>query len=289
MQQLLLQQLKKGEKMSVKNLDGEIWKVIDHPSIGYYPNYMVSNMGRVKSLNYRRTGGEKLLKQSKIKFGYLLVGLRKKNEKQKWILVHRLVALMFIKNPDNLPCINHKDENKTNNRLENLEFCSIAYNNVYGNGGKIRKEHIAKLNAKKRKQVYQYTTDGKLVDVYSSQSEAGRKTGNNQSNIGACCRGEITNLKGFIWSYTQLTDNQISVLIASMKKNKPVYQYDLNLQLINIYKNINEAAQLTGFKKGSIGVCCCGHSKTHKKFIWSYEPLECFQYTLFPLTETKVS
>ena len=110
----------------------EIWKEIKD-----YSNYMVSNMGRVKSLNYMRTGREKILilkkaGRNKKYFNIILY----KDGKPKTFKVHRLVAEAFIPNPENYPCVNHKDENPSNNCVSNLEFCSYEYNNNYGTRNK---------------------------------------------------------------------------------------------------------------------------------------------------------
>ena len=115
--------------------------------------YQVSNLGRVKSLTrtFKQYNGHKIITshinerilKPMITNNYYSVGLSKEG-KVKCIRVHRLVAIAFIPNPDNLPCINHKDENKLNNKVENLEWCTITYNNNY-NG------HNTKINAKKRK------------------------------------------------------------------------------------------------------------------------------------------
>lgn len=112
-------------------MNKEIWKDV----VGYEGLYQVSNLGRVKSLfRYK-----KILKQFEDNKGYLRVTLYK-NNKSKSIKVHKLVAEAFIPNPNNYDCINHKDENKTNNRVENLEFCSFYYNLMYGT----RVQRIAK-------------------------------------------------------------------------------------------------------------------------------------------------
>lgn len=105
----------------------EIWKDIE----GYEGLYQVSNLGKVKSLNYNKTAKSELLKLRKNTNGYTRVVLYK-NRKAKDYQVHRLVAEAFIPNPNNYPIINHKDENKTNNRVDNLEWCTYLYNNTYG-------------------------------------------------------------------------------------------------------------------------------------------------------------
>ena len=109
-------------------LPKQIWKDIP----GYEGLYQVSNTGRVRSLNYNRTGETKVLKQGTNKGGYKRVNLYK-DGKFKIYFVHRLVALVFIPNPNNYPVINHKDENPKNNTVWNLEWCTQEYNINYGN------------------------------------------------------------------------------------------------------------------------------------------------------------
>ena len=114
----------------------EEWKNI----IGYEGLYEVSNTGQVRSLDryVKYSNGRihlhkgKVLSPVKDKYGYLVVCLYC-NEKQKIIKIHRLVAQAFIPNPNNLPEVNHKDEDKTNNSVDNLEWCTAKYNSNYGN------------------------------------------------------------------------------------------------------------------------------------------------------------
>lgn len=104
----------------------EIWKDIPN----YENLYQVSNYGRVRSL-HNRFKNKTYLKGCKNSKGYLLVTLCK-NHTQKAFNIHRLVAEAFIPNPNNLPCVNHIDENKINNIFTNLEWCTYQYNNTYG-------------------------------------------------------------------------------------------------------------------------------------------------------------
>ena len=101
----------------------EIWRDIE----GYEGLYQVSNLGRVRSLNYKRTGKVQNMKLGTYPNGYKMVDL-KKNNKRKAHLVHRLVAKAFIPNPNQLCEVNHKDEDKANNTVDNLEWCSHIYN-----------------------------------------------------------------------------------------------------------------------------------------------------------------
>ena len=166
----------------------EIWKDVK----GYEGLYKVSNYGRVKSLfRYK-----KILKPIIQTNGYFWVYLCKPLKK---FFIHRLVAEAFIPNPDNLPQVNHKDEDKTNNHVDNLEWCTNKYNSNYGS----RNERVRKSLSKK---VYQYTLDGEFVKEWESINECARN-GFNQGNISSCCRGERKTHKGYKWSYEKKEDD----------------------------------------------------------------------------------
>ena len=159
--------------------------------------YQVSNLGRILSLNYLHTGKSKLLKPVKTKKGYLTVQLYK-NGKRKMCSVHRLVAETFLPNPDNLPQVNHKDEDKTNNRVDNLEWCDNKYNINYGT----HNERISKTmtNGKSSKPVLQFSLTGDFIREWESTQECGRN-GFNQGNVWSCCQGKLKQYKGFKWRY----------------------------------------------------------------------------------------
>ena len=159
----------------------EIWK----DKKDYKGHYQVSNCGRVKSIKF---GKERILKLIPNRYGYLQVTLCKNNIKKVY-KVHRLVAEAFIDNPDNLPCVNHKDENKLNNNVDNLEWCTNEYNVNYGT----RTERCSKP-------VLQYTLDGEFVREWPSIKECDRN-GFKQGNVVACCQGKYKTSKGFIWKY----------------------------------------------------------------------------------------
>ena len=172
--------------------------------------YKVSNFGRVKSLGNGKSynSKERILKPDTSRNGYLKVLLYKDGKKKKF-LVHRLVAEAFIPNPNNLPCVNHKDEDKTNNYVGtpendymdgNLEWCSHEYNINYGT----RNERSAKarINGKKSKRVLQFTLDGELIREWPSISECGRN-GFCIGNICECCQGKLKSHKGYIWRYKE--------------------------------------------------------------------------------------
>lgn len=186
----------------------EIWKDI----AGFEGVYQVSNKGNVRSLDryvqcadsVRHYKG-RLMKQDKKKNGYLQVNL-KRQAVNKQFLIHRLVAVAFLPNPDGLATVNHKDENKENNSVDNLEWCSQSYNNHFGKGYRTRC-----VNAKngairsQAKAVLQYSIDGVFIAEYFSAMEAGRANGVRQGGISECCNGKQKTAYGYIWRYKEAT------------------------------------------------------------------------------------
>lgn len=150
-----------------------------------YEGYQVSNHGNVKSLGNGKSRKEKILKPFNNTKGYLQVTLCREG-KQKQHLVHRLVAQAFIPNPQNLPQVNHRDENKTNNNVENLEWCDCVYNINYGT-----------RTEKTSKQVICLET-GK---VYPSTNEVERQLGFANQYISAVCTGKYKQAYGYHWEY----------------------------------------------------------------------------------------
>ena len=166
------------------------WKVI--PDYGNM--YLVSNYGDIKSL---KNGHEKILSQMTSRDGYKTVYLTKFG-KSKTKLVSRLVAQAFIPNPNNLPEVNHKDEDKSNNKIDNLEWCTHKYNSNYGTR---TARIIPKTIDKTRKPVDQYNDDGVLIKEWYSTNEAARTLGIIQQNITKCCQGKRYHAGGYVWKY----------------------------------------------------------------------------------------
>lgn len=170
----------------------EIWKDV----VGYENLYQVSNLGNVKSLCGKTPH---LMKPQQNQYGYLHIGLRICN-KHKNFDVHRLVAQAFIPNPNNLPCINHIDENKSNNNVENLEWCTYYYNNHYVTA---RERQGNKLINRKdeSKPVLQFDKNGNFINEYPSIMDAERKTGIKNSSIGSMLKCRYKTAGGYIWKY----------------------------------------------------------------------------------------
>ena len=164
---------------------------------GYEGKYQVSNLGRVKSLNYRRTGKDKVLKQLKNPQGYLAATLYRDGKSKKF-LIHRLVAQAFLPNLDELPEINHKDENKKNNCVDNLEWCTSKYNKNYG-GHTERRILTLKSNGKHCKKVKCIETQ----QVFSSCREASLWCNVTPQSLYCALKGRnrTTRAGGYHWEY----------------------------------------------------------------------------------------
>ena len=178
----------------------EQWKSI----AGYEGLYEVSNLGRVKSLNYNKTGVEKILKPNKVK-GYLQVQLWR-DGKYKMFLVHRLVATAFLPNPEGFEQVNHLDENKSNNCVSNIEWCSAKYNNNYGSHNERVAAALTNHPAKsKAVEASKYPDFSEICLRFASTMEADRN-GFNHCAVSTCCRGcfnrEGNNkYKGLFWRF----------------------------------------------------------------------------------------
>ena len=173
----------------------EIWKEVP----GYEGLYEVSNLGRVRSLCYNHTGQTKVLKPHKNSKGYLLAHLCKEGKK-KFFIVHRLVAQAFLPNPDNLPEVNHRNEDKTDNRVDNIEFCTAKYNMNFGTRNK--RAAKARLNHPAlSKPVLQYDKSGIFVKEWPSTMEVERQIGWDQGHISDCCLGKRQSAYRYIWRF----------------------------------------------------------------------------------------
>lgn len=172
----------------------EIWKDV----VGYEGKYMVSNLGDVKSLNYRKTAREKMLKTQSVRHGYLQVRLSL-NGKIKFFYVHRLVAAAFLENQENLLEVNHINECKTDNRVENLEWCTHEYNIQYSMS-KSGKKRIPKLGYITCVPV----TCVELKQTFPSAIDAERITLANNSHILKCCKGIRKTAGGYHWRFAEV-------------------------------------------------------------------------------------
>lgn len=219
----------------------EIWALIDD-----YDNYQVSNMGNVMNTNTGKT-----LKGQSNSRGYLFVSLYDKNHKCKQIMIHRLVAKAFIPNPYNLPQVNHINECKTDNRLENLEWCTCQQNINYGTHNK----RVA-LNNPRRIPIYSVDINGNVV-YFNSAADAERYYATININLdrsGICqaLSGELDTYKDLAWYPTSnkdgLTTYKEKFNSQGRRKRKRIYSVNDKGE-INHFASMQEALRFYGLSK----------------------------------------
>lgn len=228
----------------------EIWKDV----AGYEGLYQVSNSGNVRSVDRiicQKSGKMHPHKGIYIKkvvcnIGYVRVAISK-NAKSKMVCVHRLVAMAFIPNPENKPQVNHKDGDKQNNSILNLEWVT-AKENIKHSYDYLGKSHPSGAHSSLSKKTYQYHPYGKLVMTYNSLSET-KKYGFNHVAICNSINKHTCESQGYIWSHKSLTQSE--VLNIKTKKQKPILEYSGKCP-IAYYRNIEDAERLGKIKRWKI-------------------------------------
>ena len=239
----------------------EIFKEIN----GYEGYYLISNQGDVKSVKRN-----KILKCA-IVCGYKCVNLYA-NGKNKMHKVHRLVAEAFIPNPNNLPQVNHKDENKLNNCVENLEWCDSKYNNAYGTKGKRISESISGANhylyGKNHTEEFKHRVSEKLKgrpSPYKGRKhtlETLEKMSEAHKNISEETRNKMRA------NYLKRKDELVKMLVDRNKRS--VKQFDKEGNLVREWDSIKEAADSLSLNSPNIIACCNNRQKTCGGYVWKY-------------------
>lgn len=238
-------------------MDNEVWK----PVVGLEDYYEVSNFGRVRAIeriisvgNGNRVVKPKIKNTYISKVGYPSVTLCV-NKNSRCYSIHRLVAMAFIPNPENKPCIDHINTIKTDNRIENLRWCTHKENS---NNEITLKRVIEKSKSKEAmrksletkrengsntapKYVYQFDKNGKFIKRYDSIMDASRQNGIRNSLISCCCRGEKLSSHGYIWSYEMEGNHEY---VKPIRKDcKAVLQYSINGEFIKEWVSLHEASR----------------------------------------------
>lgn len=215
--------------------DKEIWKEIE----GFEGLYEVSTKGNVRNIRSGRILGGYYINQ-----GYKLVDL-----KGKPYLIHRLVALAFIPNPNKFPEVNHKNERKDDNNVDNLEWCTKSYNTNYS-------------SHKRSCRIKQLTLDGELVKVWGSSHQIEKETGYKATNIIQCCKGKRRSAYGFQWQYADPSQQH--------KHNRPVAALTKDGELVAEYKSAAEASRCLKINWRCVSRCLKGMYKSTNglKFIY---------------------
>lgn len=189
------------KNLSLEDMEGEIWKDV----VGYEGLYQVSNLGRVKSFNYKHLKKTKILKQQLKHQGYLEL-LLTKDKISRYIGVHRLVAMAFISNPNNKPQVDHINTIRHDNRVENLRWATqseqlkgnlITWERFRKNTVKTSKENIKKAIESNKRKVICVTTN----KIFNSINEASEFYEIDCRRISDCCRGVMKQYKGLQWEY----------------------------------------------------------------------------------------
>lgn len=244
------------EKINAISEEGELWKSCPE----FESKYLISSHGRVMGIGTYNTckKGEliKLHKKSG-RNGYMQARFYD-NGKVKTIEIHTLVAKAFIPNPDNLPMVNHIDEDKTNNHAENLEWCDNLYNIRYSNA----------------KAVDVYTKEGKFVETLEAVSDVARKYNTDTTNISRCCKSLYGTCNGFQFRYHNDPFQKKPLSEAVIKKKERaghdsnesryvvLFEYALDGTFITAWSNSNAAAKAYGIAGSNIRKCSRGEITT---------------------------
>lgn len=218
-------------------------------------SYFISKDGKC----YNSITNKYLKGQENYKNHYLSYSLTLPNGNRKRIYAHRLVAEAFIPKIQGKEQVNHKDGNKLNNIVDNLEWVDQKENSI----------HAIENNLKKLSPIYCFNKDKQLVAIYKTIAEASKAVNISTSIINQELLKEVKTLSGnFYWSRTPNIEKTKNY--KNNGKAKEVIQYDLQGKYINKYSSTGEAARSIGGNHSHIGECCRNKIKTYKGFIWRY-------------------
>lgn len=243
----------------------EIWKKLEE-----YPCYEISTMGRLKSIKTN-----KILKPLKygLYLGYTITHIHPRKREY----AHRLVAITFLGNPKGPQyTVNHKNGNKYDNSVENLEWCTLSDNLKHAYRIGLRTAPCAQLGKFGKlhhmsKPIYQFNIEGIYVNKYGSICEAGRETGICSLGISRCANNTkyCNSAGGYRWSFEPHIEGSIKYI---EHKTRPIYQFTLDGNIITKYNSITDAAKSINGLFSNIYSAAKGVLKTSYGFKWSFTP-----------------
>lgn len=251
------------ERINEISEEGEVWK----PCPEFEEKYLISSHGRVISIgtyNTCKKSGLLNLYKKHGRNGYIQVRLYD-NGRAKTIEIHTLVAKAFIPNPNNLPMVNHIDEDKTNNNVENLEWCNNEYNIRYSQA----------------KSIDVYTKDGIFIETLNAISDVAAKYNCSTSNISRCCKSKCGTCLEYQFRYHGIPFQKKPFIFTEYQRRKsrrghncneskfvPINVYSIKGEFIKTYDNISQAAKAYRTTTGNVCKCYKGKILTSKGVIF---------------------
>lgn len=181
-------------------MENEIWL----PVLGFEKKYLISNLGRLKSIQFKRNFIKKIRLLNMGYYGSSITVSTNNIKKRHHFLIHRLIAQAFIPNPENKKEVNHINGIKTDNNIKNLEWVTASENilhSVYVLGNKSHIKATASAKIKLCKKVGKYNLQNELIEIFDSQKIAAESINKNHSSISECCNGKQKTAYGYIWKF----------------------------------------------------------------------------------------
>ena len=250
------------KNLSLEDLPSEEWRFIPNTD----ELYMISNMGRIKSVesyrvypNYSRHCKSRIIKQNPNWQGYLSCYVSNRKSEKINVRTHKVVCNVFNPNPNNYPCVNHKNEIKSDNRSENLEHCTYAYNLTYGSRA-----------TEKDQPILQYDLFGNFIKEFPSVKYAANEVGVNATAISNVLHGWSLSSGGYMWRLKQ-ENYPLKIEIPKNGNQRIIQCFDLNGNFIAEYLSIASAGRDLSLHTSQISDCCRGKCKKVKNYIFKYK------------------
>lgn len=236
----------------IEHFENEEWKDIPSEFVDGNKNYKISNYGRFKFVNGKISNGHKL-------GDYLVISIKYKSYR-----IHRLIAYTFLENPDNKNIVNHKDGNKLNNKVENLEWCTQQENVIHSFESGLRRNNENKIVCLDIK--------GNILKIYNSQVEASNDLNIDIHAIRNCCDDRYKTVKNYIFKFYKEDGNYDITQNLKPKGNgeKRVIQYTKDGKKIQEFSSITEASEKLNLGRSGIGKCCNGKVQSCGNFKFAF-------------------